>query len=964
MKKFIELLKRPDLTRAQLFGVYTVLFAVTVILTFLPSLLTNTSLLWKTDGLLQHYENLVFLKHRIEQLWTEGSFPFWSWSIGLGSDSVASMVSMGYPCFDIFSYIVILFPEKYISAAYTVEVFLQLYTAGIGFLYFGKITNMSSKFTLWGALGYAFSSWALSTATFHSFFLTPMVWFVFIMAGVEKILRKQSPLVFILSVTMSVITTIYFSYMIAVMVFLYVVVFFVMKEQKTGRNLIRFWGRFILYAGIAACLSALIFIPGVYSLMYAVKDGAASSSLFHTFSSYVNYLSFLLGGQCVFEHFSTICVVPLFLLALPGIFHRIRLRKATPAMIVFVLCLFFLLFPIFNSVMNGFGYPSGRWCFIATFFYVWSSIQCMSETDFNIQKYKKSIAIMLAVFGCVLIVAGRIVLNINNEITTITGVINLGFSFAFYHLLSKPKRKSYVYLITFAIVCHTITTGCVQFFPGISSRLDRYMKYGEIYDKLSCSTQRAGTEIQDSSFYRIDQVDYISDIKNSDKKYTNTSYRPAHTPPNETLVFNTRSIYTYLSSTSGKLFDFYRNVGNSASCYRRTSTYGNDNRTRLDFLMGVKYFLGNNPKNNPPTGANEYASYGFSAKQKSTLGVEILQNKYCMGLGCTFDSYITESEWMQLDYPDREQALMECVVISDDMKTTLRHADAKRISSGAKQASVSITKGIDLFASEETAQGISSGKGGKFKVTLGGGDNFTIRLNGDYKDHELYFVARGLKRDPESTSEMKYSASSGKSLLDRMRARLTTGKNYDDAGSFIMDASMGTIKKRALNTVGTVQFFSEVEDYMINLGRYRENEKDIHVSFDTIGDYYFDSIEVLAVPLATYEDRVADCMNHSFHVTHFADDRVEGTVKTEADSSMLYASIPYNDGWQAYVDGQKVDTTRIDTAFTGIPVTGSGEHTVELRYRPVGFEIGIGALIVGVIGCILVCLLHRRRKKM
>lgn len=962
MNHFIRLSKQPSLTRVQLFGVYTFLFTVTVIITFLPSIITNTSLLWKTDGLLQHYENLVFLKHRIEQLWTEGSFPFWSWSIGLGADSVSSMVSMGYPCFDVFSFIVVLFPEKYISTAYTVEIFLQLYTAGIGFLYFGKITNMSSKFTLWGALGYSFSSWALSTATFHSFFLTPMVWFVFIMAGVEKILRKQSPLVFILSVTMSVITTIYYSYMIAVIVFLYLVVVFVMKEQKTVRNFARFWGRFILYGGIAACLSALIFIPGVYSLMHAVKDGATSYSFFHTFSSYINYFSFLIGGQCVFEHFSTICVVPLFLLALPCLFHRIRRKEATPAMIVFALCLLFLLFPIFNSVMNGLGYPSGRWCFIATFFYVWSSIQCLSAPDFHIQKYRKSIACMLAVFGFVLIFAGRIVLNINNEVTTITGAVNLGLSYVFYHLLAKPGQKSCAYLVTFAIVCHTIAIGGVQFFPGISSRLDRYTKYDEIYNKLACSTQRAGTEIQDSSFYRIDQVDYISDMKITDKRYTNNSYRPAHTPPNETLVFNTRSIYTYLSSTSGKLFDFYRNVGNSASYYRRTSTYGNDNRTRLDFLMGVKYFLGNNPKNNPPTGANEYASFGFSKKQKSTLGVDILQNKYCMGFGCTFDSYITESEWMQLDYPDREQALMECVVIPDNMKTSLTHADAHKISSGADQASVTITTGSDLFSSEKEMQEISQGNAGTIRVTPGK-DDLTVHLNGDYTDHELYFVARGLKRDPESTSAMKYSASSGKSLLDRMRAHLTTGKNFDDAGSFVMNISMGQIKKRAVNVMGTVQGFSNMEDYMINLGRFQEKDTDIHVSFDTIGDYTFEAIEVLAVPLSTYENQVTDCIDHSFHAVEFQNDRVRGTVDTEAESSMIYLSIPYNDGWRAYVDGHRVDTKRINTTFTGIPITGTGAHTVELRYRPVGFEIGIGAFGVGVMGSVFVCLLHKRRKE-
>lgn len=378
--------------------------------------------------------------------------------------------------------------------------------------------------------------------------------------------------------------------------------------------------------------------------------------------------------------------------------------------------------------------------------------------------------------------------------------------------------------------------------------------------------------------------------------------------------------------------------------------------------MGVKYFLGNNPKNNPPTGANEYASFGFSKKQKSTLGVDILQNKYCMGFGCTFDSYITESEWMQLDYPDREQALMECVVIPDNMKTSLTHADAHKISSGADQASVTITTGSDLFSSEKEMQEISQGNAGTIRVTPGK-DDLTVHLNGDYTDHELYFVARGLKRDPESTSAMKYSASSGKSLLDRMRAHLTTGKNFDDAGSFVMNISMGQIKKRAVNVMGTVQGFSNMEDYMINLGRFQEKDTDIHVSFDTIGDYTFEAIEVLAVPLSTYENQVTDCIDHSFHAVEFQDDRVRGTVDTEAESSMIYLSIPYNDGWRAYVDGHRVDTKRINTTFTGIPITGTGAHTVELRYRPVGFEIGIGAFGVGVMGSVFVCLLHKRRKE-
>lgn len=965
MKLIKGLTKFRPQNRTQLFLLYTLLFTVTSVLVYLPFLLSNTSLLWNDDGLLQHYENLSHLRHVARQFLSEGHYAFWSWNIGLGADSIGSMVSMGYPCFDPFSYIVVLFPENSISAAYTFEIFLQLYTAGLGFLYFGKITNMSFKHSLWSALAFSLSSWAITASSAQSFFLTVMVTFVFIMAGIEKVLRRQSPLVLILSVTFSAITSLYFSYMTAIMVFLYLLVYFIMREKKDLKNYVNYWGRFLSYVAIAACLSAVILIPSVYALMHTVKDGGTGINLLHPAYAYVNYFSFLIGGQGVIAHYSTICIVPLFLLVVPFILHRLRSRKATPAMITFAICLVFLFFPFFCSMFNGFGYPMGRWCYAATFFYVWSGIQCLSEKEFDVKKYKTSIAVMLTFFGVMLLIAGRVLLNINTEITTITGALNLGFAFLFYTLLSNKWNERCVQsvLITIAIVCNIAVTGCVRFIPDLSSSLASHSEHGEMYDKLANSTQRAGTEIKDDSFYRIDQIDYLSALPLKDKTHTNVSYRPAHVAPNETLVFNTRSIYTYLSSTSGIFFDFYRAVGNSASLFKRISTYGNDNRTRLDFSMGVKYFLGNNPKNSPSTGANEYASYGFSLKQKSSQGVDILQNKYSIGLGCTFDCYITETEWRKLDYPDREQALMECVVVPDETDTNLTHLDAQTISSEYKKAPFRVNglRGL-LFEGKSNVDHTSLGQLGGIKVTQASG-SFTIHLDGSYKDHELYVIARGLKRDPDSTNKITYSADSGKSWLDRMRSYLTTGKNYDDRGGFIMNVSMGSIVKRAVNSAGNPQGFSDIEDYMVHLGQYRENAADIKVSFDKAGDYHYDSIEVLAVPLSTYENKAVSCVSNAYHISTFSDNYVEGTVDVAGESSMLYLSIPYNDGWRAYVDGVKADTFKIDAAFTGIPVKGSGKHTVELRYRPVGFALGIGAFVAGFLSCIFVCLWHKRKAK-
>lgn len=966
MKPIHDLTKFRPQNRAQLFVLYTILFTATSVVVYLPFLLTNTSLLWNIDGFRQHYEILSHIRHVARQFIADGHYAFWSWNIGLGADSIGSMVSMGYPCFDPFSYIVVLFPENGISAAYTLEIFLQLYTAGVGFLYFGKVTNMSLKHSLWGALAFSLCSWAIAASNAQGFFLTAMVIFVFIMAGAEKVIRRQSPLVLILSVTFSLITSLYFSYMTAIMVFIYLLVHFIAREKKTPQNYVHFWGGIMLYVLIAACLSAIILIPSAYTLIHTVKDGGTGIDLLHPGYAYVNFFSFLIGGQQLFYHYSTICTVPLFLLTLPSILHRIRTKTATPAMITFVICLVFLFFPFFCSALNGFSYPIGRWCFAATFFYLWSGVQCLSECSFDIKKHKTSIAVMLAVFGIMLFLVGRVLLTISSEITTITGALNLGFAFVFYILLSTRQDKRYMQsmLLTITLVCNiAITGGCIRFIPGISQELALYSKHGEIYNKLANSTQRAGTEIKDDTFYRIDQIDYISPTPVKDTVHTNVSSRPTQAAPNETLVFNTRSIYTYLSSVSGITFDFYRAVGNNASLFRRMCTYGNDNRARLDFLMGVKYFLGNNPKNSPATGANEYASYGFSPIQKSTRGVDILQNKYSIGLGCTFNSYITESEWLTLDYPDREQALLECVVVPDDTNTDLLHHDPKSISSEFEKASFQID-GVRGLQFDETSKPnhMALSQPGNFHVAQTSG-GFTIHLDKNYKNCELYFIARGLKRDVESTNRMKYSADSGKNQLDQIRAYMKTGKAYDDRGKFTVNVSMGGIVKKAVNSSGDPQGFSDIEDYMIHLGQYKENISDIKVSIDTIGDYHYDSIEVLAVPLSTYENCVNSCINNKYKITAFSDNYVKGTVNLAGEPSMLYLSIPFHDGWQVYVDGVKSDTCKINAMFTGIPISGTGTHTVELRYRPVGFAFGIAAFIIGLIGCILVCVLHRRRTK-
>lgn len=109
---------------------------------------------------------------------------------------------------------------------------------------------------------------------------------------------------------------------------------------------------------------------------------------------------------------------------------------------------------------------------------------------------------------------------------------------------------------------------------------------------------------------------------------------------------------------------------------------------------------------------------------------------------------------------------------------------------------------------------------------------------------------------------------------------------------------------------------------------------------------------------------VYDSLNQSpMSVNLWTDTAIGGTVNAEK-SGMLFTSIPYDQGWTAYLDGEKQDTRKIFDTFLSIEMP-SGRHTVEFVYMPEG--VMAGAVITGgSIGMLLLTwllqmLLNKRR---
>ncbi len=98
----------------------------------------------------------------------------------------------------------------------------------------------------------------------------------------------------------------------------------------------------------------------------------------------------------------------------------------------------------------------------------------------------------------------------------------------------------------------------------------------------------------------------------------------------------------------------------------------------------------------------------------------------------------------------------------------------------------------------------------------------------------------------------------------------------------------------------------------------------------------------------------------AMQVEYASDTRIRGSVTVEKDG-VLYASIPAENGWEVYIDGEKAEIYDLGTGLIFCDIE-AGTHTVEYRYRAPGLALGIAVSSATAL-CIVACLIWDVRKK-
>lgn len=164
------------------------------------------------------------------------------------------------------------------------------------------------------------------------------------------------------------------------------------------------------------------------------------------------------------------------------------------------------------------------------------------------------------------------------------------------------------------------------------------------------------------------------------------------------------------------------------------------------------------------------------------------------------------------------------------------------------------------------------------------------------------------------------------------------------------------------SSLGTITHSAD-QDAVLDLGRYGANETiTINVPFD-------ENTGTLKLYAYTLNDKIFtkgyNKLSDKQMITEIHEDNyIKGKVVATTDS-LLYTSIPYDKGWQVFIDGKAVDgesIVKIGQSLIGVDIE-KGIHEIEFKYQARGLKIGLLVSAFTLLIILAVIFLNKLRIK-
>jgi len=402
-------------------------------------------------------------------------------------------------------------------------------------------------------------------------------------------------------------------------------------------------------------------------------------------------------------------------------------------------------------------------------------------------------------------------------------------------------------------------------------------------------------------------IDTLRPITNTVQEYDDGFYRMEKTyfrKTNDNYALKIKGLSCSTSTLNRDTIDFLRSMGYASRSHWSRYLGGTPVN---DSLLGIKYLITNEDERDyygEPLFTKE--DYGYDEDFSPNGNYDVYFNPYALSF-----AYGVADNWLNFDYEDYDNPYdrlnaMITVMLGED--------ETVQVFKPATQDGDPEVENIKTG----TADGHNS-----YKVEDKGADANLFYHYVVPADTELYFFYpnRYLREVKLSTKDKENASYSGKESFG--------------GGETNRIVSLGK------STTGDLYLKVTIDNDSNNL---YVLPKDSYV-------YYID-MEVFADAMTRLGQTQYEIDSTS------TDSHLTGTVTTSSAKQLMFTSIPYDAGWNVYVDGEKVEIYEVNNSLLSFYVEGTGTHTVELKYMPTVIALGITISVTCLIIFVLLLILY------
>ena len=618
-------------------------------------------------------QQIPFYSYISEYFKTGGGSFSWETDLGSGIMNTYSFYHLGSP----FMWLSLLFPTSFVPYLMAPLLMLKFAVGGLGAYLFMRRYVKDRNWAVVGAVLYCFSGWGVYNIFFNHF-IDCMALFPFLLWALDEFMYDNRKGVFPLFVAINLINNYFF--FLGEIVFL-LIYFFIKLMAGDYKITLRKFGNLLFESVLGCMIGCLLVFPAAASLMNNPRTGNMLDGYsFLHYSKPQQYLAILVSMFIppeppympnLFEDANvkwTSLSLYLPLMGCAGVISFIKTHRKSALRNILFVSLIMALVPGFNSAfyaLNSSYYA--RWFFMPILIMAMCSVMALEKTEIDLNggiKFSFGVLLFVGLFGIIpteddhkwklgaVDEIGQLALTLS---TAVLGLVILTMIIKNYR--GKPV---FVRMMLAACMAFSVMFGISHLAVARFPQMDNDQYYKQLnYDN------KDKLDLPEDDFYRIDTFSAYDNIG---------------------MHMSIPCIRAFNSTVTPSILEFYPSVG----VKRDVSSKPALDHYALRGLLSVDYLLVPTVKKaKMETELTRLEDLeietGFSYERESG-DYMLYKNDHPVPMGFTYDYFISEYEFEQLEEEDRANALMRCMVVSDTQAA--RYSTMERVESADIKATL------------------------------------------------------------------------------------------------------------------------------------------------------------------------------------------------------------------------------------------------------------------------------------